>query len=180
MAISPSLFEQGKQLFEQGLLDQAKEKLLDHVRNEPSDIDAFNIIAQIFWRTRQQEPALDLVNEGLKQAPGHPGLQATLNQFQREMDEHSNPPQKSTIPVAAGLNEGVLNQSLPLFQSPQGNTEKYVSIKILSSGKTESVFQATKRYSIEGIGEGMKGLEFIVQHIFKTKLMTPLKAQPGI
>lgn len=156
-----AIFEEGKRLFDKGLLKEAKLKLLEYVRIETTDIDAYHLIAQVFWESHQKQEAIQLLQEALSQDPSHQGVRATLEKYH---SPGSHP----------------LNHPLPFFQPPNGNTEQYIGIQILNSLDTSSVYQAIKDYSIEGIGVGFEGLDFIVNHIFKKKLAQKLSPKKNL
>ena len=66
--------EQGEQCFKQGKLDEAEEKFLKAIRNDPGFTDGYNNLGVLWWKKGDAAKALDFFATGIRLDPHHRDL----------------------------------------------------------------------------------------------------------
>jgi tetratricopeptide (TPR) repeat protein len=68
-SVSPTL-QQAESLREQGLLDQAREKVEEELKRNPTSVEAYNLLGFIYLDQKDYDNAVDAFQRALKIAPG--------------------------------------------------------------------------------------------------------------
>jgi len=68
-AKSPSPLQEAEELIQKGLPEQAREKIEEQLKRNPSSVDAYNLLGIIFTTEKDYDHALDAFQQALKLAP---------------------------------------------------------------------------------------------------------------
>ena len=137
--VSP--LHEAEELMKKGSLDQAREKVEEHLKVRPSDVDAYNLLGIIDTAGRDYAGALDAFEKALTLSPG-------------SSKTHNNLGNLYVAQQKFDLAEGEFNKTLS--RSPANRDANYnLGLLLLANGKAASAIQHFQRIHPQTIETGM-------------------------